>query len=235
MWSVISDGVSGMLVSTLGSMASSNLAKPFQPFSSGRSSGNSRSSGLTVPDADVVAEAGCAMTPVVARRTACAQSRAAAKAGRIAGAGDESTGTDPRVVLLYLTTTILAALSPGRPSRTERVPGATRGFAIHHSTTADAAYSQFPYARQGSAAHRRTGARPHVCLRHDGLRLLPSWARAHAGELRYRAALAACHGISRHLCAQHHRYRRQNHSSCRGNGQALGGGHLLLYRRHACR
>src|SRR5690554_236869 len=104
--SVIWDGVSGMLVSTSGSNASSSLARLFQPFSSWRSFGKSSLS-LWVSGAGTA----CASTPCVLNIRAAARMQR----GKALTEDEKLTDTFPGVVLLYLKTTILAVLLPEGP------------------------------------------------------------------------------------------------------------------------
>src|SRR5690606_2370970 len=142
MRSVICEGVSGRLVSTDGSSDSSTRARPFQPFSSGRSSGK-----RLLPLGGGAVTAGCACA-AGASKAVCTHNSAAAAATRAArefGADNERTGRVPGLVLLYLTTSILAVLSPDRPFHgacMRRAPA----FPQYDTRTADAAYPQFPHA-----------------------------------------------------------------------------------------
>ncbi|HWN46209.1 MAG TPA: glutamate--tRNA ligase [Steroidobacteraceae bacterium] len=72
-------------------------------------------------------------------------------------------------------------------------------------------HPQFPDGREAGTQARRARPRAHVQLRHDRLRLLPRRQRPHAGGVRHGEPLPALSRPSRHLRAQHHRRRRQDH------------------------
>ncbi len=79
---------------------------------------------------------------------------------------------------------------------------------------------------------RRARPRAHVQLRHDRLRLLPRRQRPHAGGVRHGEPLPAASRIARHLRAQHHRRRRQDHQSRPRDGRRLARARGEIHRRH---
>ena len=132
---------------------------------------------------------------------------------------------------------------PSRPPPAGQASAVARGgssrrhpkntFATH--TGRHASHLQHTVACQGTvqAGYRRSGG--HVRVRHDGLRLLPPGARAHAGGVRRGAALAARQRLPGQLRAQHHGHRRQDHPPRRRDPPPHRRGHRVLHRRHARR
>ena len=113
-------------------------------------------------------------------------------------------------------------LQTGSSSPTVRDAGAGHAADLQHADS-----------RERGVPSHRARTRADVRVRHDRLRLLSPRPRTGARGLRRGRPLSAQHGLSRHLRAQHHRYRRQDHRPSERERRGLSRTHRALHRLHA--